>query len=36
MDPPPEVPMGFSSDGCYDNPSQILGNIIINIVVMTS
>ena len=24
VDFPPEVPMGFSTDGCYDNPEQIL------------
>ena len=30
VDPPPEVPMGFSSDGCYDNPAQILGNTLIH------
>ena len=27
VEPPPEVPMGFSTNGCYDNPAQILGNI---------
>lgn len=29
MEPPPEVPMGFSSNGCYDNPGQLLGWIVI-------
>ena len=35
VEPPPDkVPMGFSTDGCYDNPAQILGNIIISVVIM--
>lgn len=25
VQPPPEVPMGYSTNGCYDNPAQILG-----------
>ena len=29
VDPPPDVPMGFSTDGCYDNPAQILGNTLL-------
>ena len=28
VEPPPEVPMGFSTNGFYDNPAQILGNIV--------
>lgn len=28
VEPPPEVPMGFSTDGCYDNPGQLLGNTL--------
>ena len=26
VEPPEEVPMGFSKDGCYDNPADLMGN----------
>jgi len=28
VEPPPEVPMGFSSNGYYDNPTQLLGTAL--------
>lgn len=28
MEPPPEALMGFSTDGCYDNPGKLLGNTL--------
>jgi len=30
VEPPhEEVPMGFSKDGCYDNPADLIGNSIL-------